>query len=56
MAPGTEEQSVVAESDCSNNPGRRLFVADCKANVRYLIDTGSDMCCYPRQLLKGCHN
>ncbi|XP_063371456.1 uncharacterized protein LOC134659697 [Cydia amplana] len=45
-------QSVVAASDCSTS-GRRLFVRDSKTGHLFLIDTGSDISCFPRNLLKG---
>lgn len=47
-----QQQSVEAASDCMH-PGRRLFVTDQTSKVQYLIDTGSDLCCFPRRLLKG---
>lgn len=47
-----QQQSVEAATDCSH-PGRRLFVTDQKSKYQYLIDTGSDLCCFPRRLLKG---
>lgn len=46
------EQSVEAATDCSASSSRRLFVTDRSTNIRYLIDTGSDLCCYPRHLVK----
>lgn len=41
----------MAAADCLN-PGRRLFVTDSESGRRFLIDTGSDLCCFPRHLLK----
>lgn len=32
---------------------RRLFVVDRCTNQRFLVDTGSDICCFPRRLTKG---
>lgn len=46
-----QRQSVVAAADCPL-PGRRLFVTDQKSKYQYLIDTGSDLCCFPRRLVK----
>lgn len=45
-------QPVVAESDC---PGQtsRLFVTDRKTKIQYLIDTGSDLCVFPRSAIRG---
>ena len=42
-------------TDCSHT-GRRLFVSDTKSGNRFLIDTGSDLCCFPRRLLRGSHS
>jgi hypothetical protein len=49
------KQSVEAASDCSH-PGRRLFVMDSRSGHRFLVDTGSDLSCFPRNLLKGRYN
>lgn len=32
---------------------RRLFVMDQYTNQKFLVDTGSDICCFPRRLTKG---
>lgn len=45
-------QSVEAATDCSPT-GRRLFVTDKKTQRQFLIDTGSDLCCFPRRLLQS---
>lgn len=45
-------QSVEAATDREFS-SRRLFVTDQSSKIRFLIDTGSDLCCYPRRLLKG---
>lgn len=36
-----------------NANSRRLIVSDRASGQRYLIDTGSDFCCFPRRLAKG---
>ncbi|XP_077553167.1 uncharacterized protein LOC144167908 [Haemaphysalis longicornis] len=33
--------------------GRRIFVTDQITKQRYLVDSGSDVCCYPRHHLQG---
>lgn len=43
-------RSVTATSD-RDCPGRRLFVTDRETKYQYLLDTGSDLCCFPRKLL-----
>lgn len=45
-----QQQPVVATTDCSNT-SRRLFVTDRITKWRFLLDTGSDLCCFPRKLL-----
>lgn len=45
-------QSLLAANDLSPRP-RRLFVTDRTTKVRYLIDTGSDACVYPRSMIRG---
>ncbi|XP_054287805.1 uncharacterized protein LOC129003534 [Macrosteles quadrilineatus] len=42
---------VTAATDCQA-PSRRIFVSDQKSNLRFLIDTGSDVSCYPKRLLR----
>lgn len=42
----------MAASDCCPLPGR-LFITDCKSNIEFLIDTGSDLCVYPAKLVKN---
>lgn len=45
-------QPEVAENDCLTRTGR-LFVTDKHTKVQFLIDTGSDLCVYPRSEIKG---
>lgn len=45
-------QSEVAATDCQISPGR-LFVVDRNTNASFLIDTGSDLCVYPRAMIRG---
>lgn len=47
-------QAVNAASVCPISPGR-LFLMDRKTKLHYLIDTGSDLCVYPRSLVRGPH-
>lgn len=43
-------QSIMATSDSPTNSGR-LFVTDRKTKMQFLIDTGSDLCVFPRSAL-----
>lgn len=45
------QQSVTAATDCSKTSSR-LFLTDRVTMIQYLIDTGSDLCVYPRKLLR----
>ena len=45
-----KRQPEVAASDCHTKPGR-LFVVDRVTKLSFLIDTGSDLCVYPRSAL-----
>lgn len=40
----------MATSDCPSSG--RLFVTDYKTKMRFLVDTGSDLCVFPRSVLK----
>lgn len=41
----------MAAKDCSSCNGR-LFVTERHTKIQYLVDTGSDVCAYPRNLLR----
>lgn len=40
----------MATSDCPLSTGR-LFVTDCNSKTQFLVDTGSDLCVFPRAAL-----
>lgn len=44
--------SLMAADD-SGHPTRRLFVTDIETKVNFLIDTGADLCVYPRSMIRG---
>lgn len=44
-------QSLVAETDCPGSASR-LFITDRKTKIQYLIDTGSDLCVFPRSAVR----
>jgi len=46
---GKLREPVVAATSSSSTPGR-LFVTDKKTGTKFLIDTGSDVCAFPRRL------
>jgi len=45
-------QTLMAANVCTTSSGR-LFVIDRYSKQRYLVDTGSDLCVFPRKLLPG---
>lgn len=44
-------QPEIAANDCSPTTGR-LFITDRTTKVQYLVDTGSDLCVFPRSATK----
>ena len=42
----------MAADACSTPPGR-LFITDRVSTLRFLVDTGSDLCVFPRRLVPG---
>nr|XP_037871837.1 uncharacterized protein LOC101736984 [Bombyx mori]XP_037871838.1 uncharacterized protein LOC101736984 [Bombyx mori] len=44
-------QTIMATDDCLNSPGR-LFVTDRTTKTQFLVDTGSDLCVFPRTQLR----
>lgn len=45
-------ESVIAASD-SISTTCRLFITDFNSKVQFLVDTGADLCVYPKTFLKG---
>lgn len=49
-----KRQWQLVETAASCQPGgRRIFVTDQITKQRFLVDSGSDTCCYPRSHLQG---
>jgi len=46
------QQTLTAANVCTTSSGR-LFISDRTSKQRYLVDTGSDLCVFPRKLLPG---
>lgn len=42
----------MAATECTT-PGSRPFVTDQVSKHQFLIDSGSDLSCYPRRLIRG---
>jgi hypothetical protein len=40
-------------ADAGSSPTGRLFITDRVSKLRFLIDTGSDLCVFPRKLIPG---
>ncbi|XP_077548412.1 uncharacterized protein LOC144161657 [Haemaphysalis longicornis] len=49
---GDKRQLVETAASCQPG-GRRIFVTDQITKQRYLVDSGSDVCCYPQHHLQG---
>jgi hypothetical protein len=47
-----QQRSLTAANVCTTSSGR-LFITDRVTKQQYLVDTGSDMCVFPRKLLPG---
>jgi hypothetical protein len=47
-----KQQSLLAANACTTTTGR-LFIIDRISKLRFLIDTGSDLCVFPRKLIPG---
>jgi hypothetical protein len=48
-----QQQTLKAANVCTYSSGH-LFITDRITKQQYLIDTGSDLCAFPRKLLPGC--
>ena len=46
-------QSLMAAGDICSATSRSLFVRDKASGIRFLIDTGADICVFPRTLIPG---
>jgi hypothetical protein len=40
-------------ADACSTPTGRLFITDRVSNLRFQVDTGSDLCVFPRKLVPG---
>jgi len=47
-----QRQALIAAGACSTSTAR-LFITDIVSNLRFLVDTGSDLCVFPRKLVPG---
>jgi hypothetical protein len=47
-----QQRTLTAANVCTTNSGR-LFIADRVTKQKYVVDTGSDLCVFPRKLLPG---
>ncbi|XP_025835838.1 uncharacterized protein LOC112906234 [Agrilus planipennis] len=46
-------ESLMSADDLGPSVSRRIFVTDVQTKTQFLIDTGADLCVYPRSLVKG---
>jgi hypothetical protein len=47
-----QQQTSPAAEACTTSTGR-LFITDGTSKHRFLLDTGSDLCVFPRKLVPG---
>jgi hypothetical protein len=45
-----QQQPLMTANDCNTSTTSRLFVTDRVRKLRYLVDTGPDLCVFPRKL------
>jgi hypothetical protein len=56
MFPSTgklHQQPLMVANDCNTTTPSHLFVTDRVCKLHYLVDTGWDLCVFPRKLLPG---
>lgn len=46
------EPSLIAASE-DGSMSRRIFITDRRTKVAFLVDTGADLCVYPRNRVRG---
>jgi predicted aspartyl protease len=51
-----EQSSVNAAYDDDGTISRRIFVTDRRTKISFLVDTGADVCVYPRSKLRKTAN
>ena len=50
---GKRQQQALMAADACSSTSSRLFITDRVSNVRFLVDTGSDLCVVPRRLVSA---
>ena len=56
FVPGKRQERLAVAATAgrpTSSGGTRVFVTDRATNTKFLADSGSDVCCYPRRLLRG---
>ena len=53
LPAGKWQQQALMAADAYSTPPGRLFITDRVSNLRFLVDTGSDFCVFPRRLVPG---
>lgn len=51
---GKRERQSVDATDHVEEKSRRLIMTDKNTKVQFLVDTGADLCVFPRKLVHGC--
>ena len=50
---GKRQQQALMAADASSTTPGRLFITVRVSNLRFLVDTGSDLCVFPRRIVPG---
>jgi hypothetical protein len=50
---GKRQRQALMAADACSAPSGRLFITNPVSKLRFLIDTGSDVCVVPRRLVPG---
>jgi hypothetical protein len=49
---GKRQRQALMAADAYSSPTGRLFITDRVSNLRFLVDTGSDLCMFPGKLIR----
>jgi len=53
MEIGKREKSAIDAALDDGSISRRIYVSDKNSEIQFLVDTGADLCVYPRSRLRG---
>ena len=50
---GKRQRQALMAADACSSTSSRLFITDRGSNMRFLVDTGFDLCVLPRRFVPG---